>query len=82
MDSLCFGTVFLLVQNDFTTLKVRWGHAPLKLWSRNSSHSEDGSDGMTVIQNTAKVTTEWLKKHMEVVEWPPQSTDGNPAENV
>lgn len=42
----------------------------------------DQTSSMTVIQNTAKVTTEWLKKHMEVVEWPPQSTDGNPAENV
>ncbi len=46
-----------------------------------SSWSELGFCSRTMIQNTSKSTSEWLKKNkMKTLEWPSQSPDLNPIE--
>ncbi len=44
----------------------------------------DGYSSMTMTQkHTAKTTKEWLKKkHIKVLEWPSQSPDLHPIENL
>ncbi len=84
MDTLYFGGVFLLRgQDNCTASKGRWT-GPCTIRARALKmgrgwvfqHDNDP-------KHTAKATKEWLKKkHIRVLEWPNQSPDLNPIENL
>ncbi len=82
VETLCFGGVFLLRgQDNCTTSKGRWTGpctaGALKM-GRGWVFQHDNEP-----KHTAKVTKEWLKKkHIKVLEWPSQSPDLHPIENL
>ena len=92
VETLCFGGVSKLRgQDDFTVSRGGWmGPWTGKFWATTSfpqwEHWKwvvDGSSNMTMTQNIQQATKEWLKKkHIKVLEWPSQSPDLNPIENL
>ncbi len=81
VETLCFGGVFLLRgQDNCTASKGRWtGPCTVRALKMGRGwvfqHDNDP-------KHTAKATKEWLKKHIKVLEWPSQSSDLNPIENL
>ena len=93
VETLWFGGVFLLRgQDNFTASKGRWtGPCTVKSWVRTSfpqpGHWKwvmDGYSSMTMTQNTRprQQRSGFKKKHIKVLEWPSQSSDRNPIENL
>ncbi len=84
VETLCFGGVFLLREQDnCTASKGRWtGPYTVRVKAMKMDrgwvfqHDNDP-------KHTAKATKEWLKKkHIKVLEWPSQSPDLHPIENL
>ncbi len=86
VETLCFGGVFLLKgQDNCTASKGRWTVRARALKPARAlkighgwvfQHDNDP-------KHTAKATKEWLKKkHIKVLEWPSQSPDLHPIENL
>ncbi len=80
----CFGGVFLLRgQDNSTASKGRWTgpctvRARALKMGRGWVFQHDNDP-----KHTAKATKEWLKKkHIKVLEWPSQSPDLHPIENL
>ncbi len=83
-QTLSFGGVFLLRgQDNCTASKGRWtGVCTVRtrtlIIGRGWVFQHDNDP-----KHTAKATKEWLKKkHIKVPEWPSQSPDHNPIENL
>ncbi len=84
VETLCFGGVFLLRRQDnCTASKRRWTGLctvrarALKMGRGWVFHHDNDP------KHTAKATKEWLKKkHIKVLEWPSQSPDPKPIENL
>ncbi len=88
VETSCFGGAFLKRgQDDCTVLWGGWmGPCILRFWpsvralkmGRGWVFQHDNDP-----KHTARATKEWLrKKHLKVLEWPSQSPDLNPKENL
>ncbi len=84
VETLCFGGVFLLRgQDTCTASKGRWTgpctiRARVLKMGRGWVFQHDNDP-----KHTAKATKEWLKKkYIKVLEWPSQSPDLHPIENL
>ncbi len=84
VETLCFGGVFLLRRQYNCTASKGWWTGPCSIRARALKmgrgwvfqHDNDP-------KHTAKATKEWLKKkHIKVLEWPSQSPDLHPIENL
>ncbi len=86
VETLCFGSVFLLRgQDNCTASKGRWtGPCTIRARALKPARALKMGRGWVFQhdndpKNTAKATKEWLKKkHIKVLEWPSQSPDLNP----
>ncbi len=89
-ETLCFGGVFLLRGQDNCTASKRWWTGPctIRAWALKPARAlKMGRECVFQHDNDpkhmAKATKEWLKKkHIEVLEWPIQSPDLNPIQNL
>ncbi len=90
VETLCFGCVFLLRgQDNCTASKGRWtGPCTIRARALKPARALKMGHGWVFqhdndSKHTAKATKEWLKKkHIKVQEWPSQSPDLNPIENL
>ncbi len=87
LETLCFGGVFLLRGHDNCKGREKIKGTIDGAMYRQGQGIEKGS--WMVFQHyndpkhTAKATKEWLKKeHIKALEWPSQSPDLNPIENL
>ncbi len=90
VETLCFRGVFLLRgQDNCTASKGRWT-GPFTVRARALKPDRALKMGRGWVfqhdndpKHTAKATKVWLKKkHIKVLEWPSQSPDLNPIENL
>ncbi len=94
VETSCFGGDFLQrVQDDYTVLRGVWlggAHVSRDFGQQPSSSVRALKMGRGWVfqhdndtKNTARATKKWLrKKHFKVLEWPSQSPDLNPIENL
>ncbi len=88
VEILCFGCVFLLRGQDNCTASKGWWTGPCIVSARELKPARALKVGCVFQHNNdtkhmAKATKEWLKKkHIKVLEWPNQSPDLNPIENL
>ncbi len=90
VETLCFGGVFLLRgQDNCTASKGRWtGPCTVRARALKPARALKMGRGWVFQhdndpKHTAKATKEWLKKkHIKVLEWPSQSPDLKPIENL
>ncbi len=90
VETLCFGGVFLLKgQDNCTASKGRWtGPCTVRARALKPARALKMGRGWVLQhdnnpKHTAKATKEWLKKkHIKVLEWPSQSPDLHPIENL
>ncbi len=90
VETLCFGGVFLLRgQDNCTASKGRWtGPCTVRARALKPARALKMGRGWVFQhdndpKHTAKATKEWLKKkHIKILEWPSQSPDLHPIENL
>ncbi len=90
VETLCFGGVFLLRgQDNCTASKGRWtGPCIVRARALKPARALKMGRGWVFQhdndpKHTAKATKEWLKKkHIKILEWPSQSPDLHPIENL
>ena len=85
--TLLFSQEYLCVSIKLRELlRSKVGHVPEDFGRQPPSLSESTENGCGWVfqhDNTVKATKEWLKKkHIKVLEWPSQSSDLNPIENL
>ncbi len=84
VETLCFGSVFLIRgQDNCTASKGRWtGPCTVRARALKIGRGwvfQNDNDS----KHTAKLTNEWLKKeHIKVLEWPSQPPHLNPIEHL
>ncbi len=90
VETSCFGGAFLQRgQDDCTVLRGGWmGPCIARFWATTSVRALKMGRGWVFQhdndpKHTARATKEWLrKKHFKVLEWPRESPDLNPIENL
>ncbi len=90
VETSCFGGAFLQRgQDDCTVLRGGWmGPCITRFWATTSVRALKMGRGWVFQhdndpKHTARATKEWLrKKHFKVLEWPSESPDLNPIENL